>query len=340
MDLFDIRLEDEIRGVQEGTLPHNRLRSECIIALKAYDTQRSQDCCTPLEIGPARAAEDTCIGDDFINEGEIIHAPYNATSVSIDKVKIKKIVIVDKKPNTFRNGYWDIDIQYLFVYRITFREANGCKIGSVKANSTFNKRVTMFGSTGSDLTLASDLFENFSNNGTTIDGEPYVLVEAKAIALSAEIKHCHCKPKCHKHHNNGCENEVEDTLDENSEVLVTIGLFSIIKVFRIVNLTVQSNGFCVPEEGDDIDPLDPCEFFDSLDFPLDVFCPPQKPEFFAGVSNNIPSDNKCDKHKHHKDCCGHSHHDDCHEKKYDPCHDKKYDDCHEKKYKKGCNTCR
>ncbi|MFV0520152.1 MAG: hypothetical protein ACK5LY_07745 [Lachnospirales bacterium] len=330
MDLFDIRLEDEIRGVADGTLANNRLRNECIIALKAYDTQRSQDCCTPLEIGPARAAEDTCIGDDFINEGEIIHAPYNATSVSVDKVKIKKIIIVDKKANCFRNGYWDIDIQYVFVYRITFREANGCKIGSVKANSTYNKKVTMFGSTGSELTLASDLFENFSNNGSTIEGEPYVLVEAKAIALSADIKYCHCKPH-HKGHKHCNENDVEDTLDENSEVLVTIGLFSIIKVFRIVNLTVQSNGFCVPEEGDDIDPLDPCEFFDSLDFPLDVFCPPQKPEFFAGVSNNIPSENKCDKHhkKHHHNDCG------C-EPKHDECHDNHYD----KKYKKGCNSCR
>ncbi|MFV0441321.1 MAG: hypothetical protein ACK5LV_08545 [Lachnospirales bacterium] len=326
MDLFNLSLEDEIRGVAEGTLSNNRLRNECIIALKAYDTQRSQDCLTPLEIGPARAGEDTCIGDDFINEGEIIYAPSNASSVTVDKMKIKKIIVTDKQENCFRNGYWDFDIKFVFAYRLTFREVDGTKIGSIKANSIYNKRVTMFGSTGSELSLATDLFDNLGSGGTTIDGEPYCLVEAKAIALSSEIKHCGCKPKkCGGHHGGGFDgdNGFNGGVLSDSEVLVTIGLFTIIKIFRIVNLTVQSNGFCVPEEGDDISPLNPCDFFDSLDFPLDVFCPPQKPEFFAGISNNIPSDS-CKKHHKNK----HHHKDEC----CDPCKD----ECYEHKHKKGC----
>ena len=39
-------------------------------------------------------------------------------------------------------------------------------------------------------------------------------------------------------------------------------------------------------------PLNPCEFFDNLDFPMDIFAPPHKPDFFAGLSGNIPHKEK------------------------------------------------
>jgi len=79
-------------------------------------------------------------------------------------------------------------------------------------------------------------------------------------------------------------------------VEVVIGLFSIVKLFRLVDLAVESTGFTIPEECEDICPLDPCEFFDGLDFPMDLFAPPQKPEFHAGITSNIaPARN------HHKE---------------------------------------
>ncbi len=41
MNLFDLELKEEIQGVADGSLPLDRLRTECIIALKAYDTMRT-----------------------------------------------------------------------------------------------------------------------------------------------------------------------------------------------------------------------------------------------------------------------------------------------------------
>ncbi len=119
-----------------------------------------------------------------------------------------------------------------------------------------------------------------------MDADPFILVEAKAVPLSAELRH-------HKRHNH-CSEEV---ICEPNEVLVTIGLFTIIKLFRIVNLTVESRGFCIPEECDEHTPVNPCEFFDALDFPMDIFAPPQKPEFLAGISGDIP------RRKHKQSCC-------------------------------------
>ena len=164
----------------------------------------------------------------------------------------------------------------MFEYRLIFREADGCVIGSVKANNIFNRRLTLFGSVGEELVVATDLFRDH-NESATIDAEPFILVEAKAVALQAKIEghHCHGDAEGRRHH-------------ERREVHVTIGLFSIIKLYRIVSLTVQSNGFCIPPECEEISPPSPCEFFERLDFPMDIFSPPQKPEFLAGISGNIP----------------------------------------------------
>ena len=258
-----------------SVLDSAKLREECIIAHKVYDSCRSQDCLEERELGPARAAESVCIGDHPINEGDIISPPDNAATVSIDQLRIKRIIVVEKEPNPFKNGFWDIDVKFVFEYRLTFREVDGERLGSVKANNVFNKKVTLFGSVGSDLVIATDLLCP-RRETTMLEAEPFILVEAKAVALSARLRHCGRR----RHHGG-------DHLGANA-VDVTIGLFSIIKLFRIVNLTVESRGFCIPEECPEISPLNPCEFFDNLDFPMDIFAPPQKTEFLAGVSNNIP----------------------------------------------------
>ena len=285
MGAFELR-KDKDDCPDEGAIDDRKMKEECIIAKKVYDSCRQQDCLTVDELGPARAAECKKIGDETIREGDVIDPPSNAAAVTIDQLKVKRIIIVSKVPSPFRKGFWDIDIKYVFEYRLTFREADGCVIDSIMANSIFNKRVSLFGSEGTELTIASDLFGKYGTE--TLDAEPFILVEAKAVALAAELKF-------QKRMNMG----LEDLSPSPNAVHVTIGLFTIIKLFRIVNLTVMSKGFCIPRECDDISPSNPCDFFDSLDFPMDVFAPPQKPEFFAGVSGDIPN-----KRKHKDEDCG------------------------------------
>lgn len=260
-------------------LDPKRLREESIIALKVYDACRQQDCLTEDELGPARAAEECCIEEEHYAEGEIIVPPHNAASATIDKLKVKKVIIVDKEPCPFKNGYWDVDLKYVFEYRLIFREADGSTIGAIKANNIFNRRVTLFGSQGSDIVLSTDLFVSHHGESAMLDADPYILVEAKGVALSAELKYS-CGVRGGHHHMEG---------EHANRVKVMIGLFSIIKLYRIVTLLVESKGFAVPPECQDISPLNPCEFFDDLDFPMDIFAPPQKPEFLAGVSSNIPA---------------------------------------------------
>jgi len=228
-ELQDNHAPEEVTTLSAG-YDRRRVKDECVVAYKVYDSCRRQNCLTPRELGPARPAEN-CEELDY-RKGEhehehehrrddIIIPPKGAASVTMDKVNIKKIQVVDKQPSPFRRGFWDVDIKYVFEYRLTFREAGGCVISHKQANNVFNMKATMFGSVGSDLVIGTDLYRE--HDGTTFDSAPFIWVEAKALGLDAKIDR-------HRGH---------------SEVHVTIGLFSILKLIRIVHLNVQSKGFCI-----------------------------------------------------------------------------------------------
>jgi len=107
------------------------------------------------------------------------------------------------------------------------------------------------------------------------------------MALTAEIKrHRHC----HKHVGRDIEPQEEGLGRHHRHIFPTIGLFSIVKLYRMVSLMVESRGFVIPPPCWDIMPPNPCDFFERLDFPMDAFAPPQKPEFKAGISGNIPAE--------------------------------------------------
>ena len=81
----------------------------------------------------------------------------------------------------------------------------------------------------------------------------------------------------------------EEEAPPHRHVLVTLGLFYIVKLFRVASLLVESRGFLIPPKCKNLAPTNPCEFFDELSFPMDSFSPPQKREFEAGISLNIPA---------------------------------------------------
>lgn len=253
----------------------NKLKDECIIAMKVYDSCRQQDCLDSGIIGPARAACNSSYCGITVSQGEIIVPPTNAAGVTVTNLKVERVVIVSKTPSNFKLGFWDIDLKYVFSYRITFRDINGDSLCSVEAHSVFNKMVTLFGSATTESVISTDIL---SCSGTTIDmnAEPFVWVESKAVVLRAALGFDEC---C-------CNNNNGDNADV---VNVTIGLFTIIKLYRLVNLVVSSRGFCIPDKCEESF-NNPCDFFADQDFPMDVFAPPQKPEFLAGISNNIPAE--------------------------------------------------
>jgi len=128
-----------------------------------------------------------------------------------------------------------------------------------------------FFSTATDLIVGTDLYSR-DGESITFEAAPFIWVESKAVGLDAKLHH----HRRHGEHGHG------------GEVLITIGLFSILKLFRLVHLNVQSTGFCVPEEcSDQGHDINPCEYFADLDFPMDIFSPPQRKEFMSAEQPKI-----------------------------------------------------
>ena len=78
---------------------------------------------------------------------------------------------------------------------------------------------------------------------------------------------------------------------------VSLGVFSIIKLERHVQLLIPSYDFCIPQKEcvgatDD----NPCDLFDRIDFPVDEFFPPERGEFLDCGQNDPsePDDDCCD----------------------------------------------
>jgi hypothetical protein len=286
--------------------------NESLITFKVYDSCRSQDCITPEELSGAVAAEDITIkinpektdSDDTtpgpgpgpdpdpgikVDKGDIIPVPNGVASVSIDNAKITGITITNKSVSQFKNGYYDIGIQYAFQYSATYRDVNGKVIESTPApmpvKTTYNKRVCLFGSYDTESVIYSDWLQEFSPSTASLitTSSPFVFVEGKAVALSSKIQ-----------------------TDQSGTryIAATIGLFTIVKTYRLVTLDVKSTGFSIPKKCKEVSPINPCNFFESLDFPMDTFAPPQKREFTSGTSANIANttqdtkeESKCDKIK-------------------------------------------
>ncbi len=267
----------------------------CIIAQKIFDQCRIQKCLTPDILGPARAANNqgSCCNDVFC-DGDIIIPPSNATDVIIRNLVLRKIEIIRKTPNSLQPGCWDIELRYVFDYTLEFRRSDGCFIGCVNATSSYTLKITLFGSTAADTTSVNDIF----NSGLYTGGGPSCVAEGKALALAAELKYpggknscCCCDCCCCDSGNSSCTDSANvDPIAVN----VTIGLFTIVKLYRPVNMMIQSLGNCFAEPC--VSPLqsgDPCGNFDAMSFPWEAFTPSEEGKSCCSYSANYSSPN-CD----------------------------------------------
>jgi len=237
--------------------PPPKIKDECIVAYKVYDSCRRQSCLTFKELGAPIKKQ------DYPGPDEPIDLPGGATGITIEGLKIAAIDIGNKKTNPFRAGYWDVDVRYTFEYRLTFTNSSGEILDIVDAASNYKVKTTLFGSLNTDLVMSTDLPFGDKN---IIPAAPFIWVDAKAVDLDAKIQTFPPLP--------GPNPEPRPP-----EIHLTIGLFMILKLFRLVHLNVQSKGFCSPQECKGSIDVNPCDYFSDLDFPMDMFMPPQKPDF-------------------------------------------------------------
>jgi len=248
----------------------------CVHVEKVYDNCREKDCIED-------AVVDFCENvQDLIN---------NAVKV---KTKAAEVVAVfaDLEEVPFKRGFYTVNVRYKIKVLVEFcyKDMNGNLVSSCPKVGFvwFEKTVILFGSDGKvkifksvdSSPVTSPVYGDHCGDACSEalieqDNLPNVIVEvAEPLVLNTRIKRVHH----HHHHLGDAEDlqEPENCILPQRRVVITLGLFSIIKLVRLVQLLIPAFNFCYPNKEciastDD----NPCDIFDTIDFPLDQFFPPQ-----------------------------------------------------------------
>lgn len=276
-------------GAKCGT---NFREAVCIHTDKIYDSCRDKDCLENVRVYL------TNCGQQVVDK---------AISVKCTKAEIIW-VFSDTEAVPFNRGFYSVDLKYFF--KVTLAVFTGVsRPTEVEGLVTFNKRVILFGSEGNAKIFASKYKEDaFDQQLWKKTNMPQAVVEVvDPIVLGAKLVDVHDKNCCCC-----CDEEVDLTTipesvcrvfedgfatgNEQKRVFVSIGVFSIVKLERKVQLLVPSYDYCIPRKEcvgatDD----NPCDLFDRIDFPMDEFFPPERSEFLE-CGQDDPSEPK-------DDCC-------------------------------------
>ena len=248
--------------------------SVCIHTDKVYDSCRDKDCLENIRVYL------TANGQSIVDR-----------AINVKCIKAEIIwVFSDIEPVPFNRGFYSVDLKYFF--RITLAVFTGLgRPTEVEGLATFDKKVILFGSEGTAKVFASKYKEDaFDPQLWKKTNMPNAVVEVvDPIALGAKVVDIH--EKCCQ-----CDDDFDlasvpesvcrvfdDSLilgGEQKRVFVSIGIFSIVKLERKVQLLIPAYDFCVPEK-ECIGATDdnPCDLFDRICFPIDEFFPPEKCEF-------------------------------------------------------------
>lgn len=256
----------------------------CINASQIYDSCRDRDCVTDAKVYLTRRGQDLI--DRAIN------------------VKLKSAEVIwvftDVAPLSFNKGYFSVDLKFFICTTLeVFTGVSNPTL--IHGLTTFDKRVILYGSEGSTKSFSS----KFTTGCSTEIAEtwkktsmPTVTVEVvEPVALSAKIQEedcddcCSCSCDC----DCGCACEAcgnenffpenvsccfDDALvvdEQGRQVLVTYGLFFIVRLERDTQLLIDAVDFCIPTQECPSETEDtPCSLFHNIRFPIDEFFPPQK----------------------------------------------------------------
>lgn len=243
----------------------------CISVNKIFDSSRDKDCLEDVRVYLCDHAQEVIDKASAVRckDVEVIN-----TNISIESVP-------------FNRGYYQVTIRYFFCVTLEACVC-GCRTQDVYGLCCFDKKIILFGSEKNVSVFTSDpKYDGFCTPTQNLkcDSEPTlptVVVEVAApIALDTKLVD-RCKP-----FGNCCLNceSIPDTVrchfDGNfvdgigaNAVYVTLGIFSVIRMERPVQLVLPACHFCLPEK--DCRPLennDPCNVFSKMNFPMNEFFP-------------------------------------------------------------------
>ena len=258
----------------------------CITANKVFDSARDKDCLEDIRVLLCERDQDT-----------IDHA-------SAVRCKGVEVITVDISidPVTFNCGYFQVLIRYFLC--VSAEACVGGKPYEIKGLAVFDKKVILFGGEKNVRVFHSDPKNNsFCRLPSKLDCDvepdlPHVALEV-ACPVCLDIKlvenhrsfgNCCCCAEAVPDHVSSRFDGRFNGDDGVKGLFVSVGIFSVIRMERPVQLLIPSSKFCMPEKESvsDHGSSDPCHVFSKMNFPVEEFFP-----FVDGGKGERP----------HRGCC-------------------------------------
>ena len=247
-----------------NTLSCNTKGTVCIDTHRILDSCRDRDCFENMRVYLTESGE------------EILQ---NATNVRTRSAQLLwAFVGVDEVP--FNCGFYRVTVRYYVLV-----ELEGCLAGrsqSFKGISVFEKDVVLYGGEGRAVTFSSGTGNSYcsvcdmDNMGTN---DPVAVVETvEPIVLGTKVNDCNCGCVCTDYTEipEGVRNCIGEDLVLNSlgpKILVSFGIFSVVRIERPAQLLVQATDYSVPDKecsaASNND--NPCSLFRTIAFPTNQF---------------------------------------------------------------------
>ncbi len=235
----------------------------CIDAQRIYDSCGDKDCIEDLTVRFNPTSQ------------QIID---NATNIRIRDVDIIT-VYTNLEPVPFHKGFYSVDMTFFFDICLDVFTSPASIPSMTNGLAIFNKKVVLYGSEGDVKIFTSDCTQDeLDNQCSPTRNLPRAIVQvAEPVALSAKIKEkkkcccqcCRIPDNIVRRYGSFCDDGVG-----NNEVVVTIGLFTIVQIERNVQMLIPAYDFCIPEKECVTTADNPCEMFSRIDFPINEFFPP------------------------------------------------------------------
>ena len=260
----------------------------CISVNRIFDSARDKDCLEDLKVQFTDAAQDV-----------IDHATAVRTKC-VDVISTS--ITVEDIP--FNCGFYHVTVRYYFGVKLEVCVCNGRSV-EVEGIAAYDKKIILFGSEKDVAVFKSDPANNdFCANPDALCCHtecslPTVVVEvAHPISLDTKLVEkcrpfghccmsCDCIPESLRTRFNGCFREGVGTL----AVYVSLGVFSVIRMERQVQLMIPAASLILPERDSTpaVNGSDPCSIFEKMSFPCDSFMPVSDPNNMNCCNNGCGS---------------------------------------------------
>ena len=257
--------DEELQTTQNQDRPEVKFDPVCVDVPRIYDNCGAKDCLRNLTV--FFTSEDQATVD-------------TATSVRVTKASVLTSTI-NVEAVAFHRGFYAVDTVFYFAVCCEVYTTSSVP-ATVTGLATYSKRVVLYGSDANVKTFSSNSAATAieASEFDCCPGCPSTLPTATVqvscpVTLAAELAPVRCSVILPFVPEN-VANFFGDCLvvPNDKQILVTLGIFSIVQLTRNVQLMIPSYDFCVPRKECEARTDDPCEAFNKIDFPTDSFFPP------------------------------------------------------------------